>query len=193
MGFYVKKIQKIISKKSYTIGWRYRHAKSFNDALSLFVDFVVDRLHELGDFPFEVSAGLRDITPEIKNKLHIQMLHFLLESKHTLANIVTEFATLLETYDITIPINEDAYFALQAILKKREQAILKEITAVHEKVINLEARALHTGLNQDASFKKELPILKALKTFSLEDLYLMFKTGKVPKVFSLIGDDEHLT
>lgn len=188
MGFYTKKIEKIVAKTS-NVGWRYRHAKTFDQALNLFVDFIIDRLQDLGSFEIEVAAGVRDVTPELQDELLVQIRHFFLEAKHTMANIVQEFSALLETYDIVIPINEEAYLALQAVLKSREKDILKEIKAIHAKVLDLENRAKHTGLVHDADYKKEIPLLSALKQFSLAELSSMFKSGTVPHVFSLLGDE----
>lgn len=184
MGFYTKKIEKIVAKTS-NVGWRYKHAKTFDQALNLFVDFLIDRLQELGSFEIEVAAGVRDVTPELQDRLLVQIRHFFLEAKHTMANIVQEFSTLLETYDIVIPLNEEAYLALQAVLKSSEKDILKEIKAVHAKVLELEHQANHTGLD----YKKETPLLSALKQFSLAELSAMFKSGTVPHVFSLLGDE----
>ena len=188
MSYYTKKIEKIVAKTS-NVGWRYHHAKNFEDALNLFADFLIDRLQELGSFEIEVAAGIRDITPELQNRLLSQIKHFFLEAKHTMANIVQEFATLLETYDVVTPINEEAYLTLQKVLKNREKEIFKEIQTIHGEVVELEIRATHTGLNHDSEYEKERPLLKALKKFNLEDLISMFKSGKIPQVFSLLDDN----
>lgn len=189
MSYYTKKIEKIIAKTS-NVGWRYAHAKDFRSGCVLFVDFVLNRLHDLSAFSLEIAAdSLKDITPEIQDKLQVQIQHFFLEARHTMEHIIQEYATLLDTYKVVVPLNEDALLVLQEVLKDREQDIFKEIKGIHGKVLELERRAAHTKLSEDATYKQGTPILEGLKQFGLKDLVKMFKTVEIPKVFSLLGED----
>ena len=186
---YLEKIQKIIGNTTDNKGWRYRHAKNFEQALDIFVEFTIAQLHALNKLPIAAETVL-DINPDIQDKLLISIQHFILKLKQTLEYLVQEFATLLDMYKIVIPLNEEGYLALKVVFKNHEQEIVTEIDKMHNNVLNLKRRAKHTQLFTTMAYKKLLPILNESLKFDLKSLDLMFKTGDIPKIFTMVNFDD---
>lgn len=189
---YIEKIQKIIGDVADNKGWRYRHAKNFEHALELFADFVLLKLHALNEESISIVATetVLDITPDIQDKLLVTIRHFILKLKQTLEYLVQEFATLLDMYKVAIPLNDAGYKSLKIVLKKHEQKIETEINKIHNSVFTLKQRAKYTQLFTTMAYKKLIPILNEILKFDLKSLDLMFQTGNIPKIFTMVNYDD---
>lgn len=100
---YIKQIIESSRVKDHKCGWRYGRTKLFGEAVSLFVDFLIDRLIDLGRY----KTDSRDAPKSW------------IEFRHVMSEVLAEYSLLLETYAVEFPINQDAELVLNQELDLR--------------------------------------------------------------------------
>ena len=170
------------------IGWRYRYAKTFNDGLIQFVEFATAQLHELASVYPDSATWPADANPTLQDDLSSKMRNFVLESRHTMADLVSDFKVLAERYDRDFPLDPESSWTLKEAVYQVDSGILQELNLLHERAHELERQGQFDCPNKSNDSKQLLSAIVAIKSLSIEDLLAMFICGDTTEELSLNSD-----